>query len=323
MGPITQMIPKALLECAGATLLEHLVDILRQNNIDEIILGVGYKHEKISSFVEKRFQTTHLTLVEVPSYEIGALETLVMSTSGIDQRVLICPVDMFAESSVLRNVINVHHEQPESIVTLGIDTSFEAGTPVSVDSEGRLTGIGHDIDESSISGTSAMVLVAEASFLKLCRECRKEGVTSIVQVLKEMQLRGIEIGTAKISGTWFDIDTVSALLDANRVFLEREHPQFPGFYMPLNDTLEFGDSLELNANVKMGVGVTINGPVFVAHQSTIGANSSIGPHVSLGRNNYIGERCTIADAVLFDSTTIRERTSLSRAVVCNNRVFTE
>ncbi len=54
LRPITYEIPKPMIPINGKPLLEHIIDGLREGGIDEIILAVGYKHEKIiSHFGEK------------------------------------------------------------------------------------------------------------------------------------------------------------------------------------------------------------------------------------------------------------------------------
>ena len=47
LRPVTEKIPKALVEVAGRPFLEHQVELLKQNSIDDLILCVGYLGEMI------------------------------------------------------------------------------------------------------------------------------------------------------------------------------------------------------------------------------------------------------------------------------------
>jgi len=47
LRPLTEKIPKALVEVAGRPFLEHQLDLLKQNSIAEVILCLGYLGEMI------------------------------------------------------------------------------------------------------------------------------------------------------------------------------------------------------------------------------------------------------------------------------------
>ena len=50
LKPLTDTLPKALVEIHGRTLTEHIIDLLRSYHIREIFLSVGYLREKIMKY---------------------------------------------------------------------------------------------------------------------------------------------------------------------------------------------------------------------------------------------------------------------------------
>ena len=50
LRPLTYEIPKALIPVQGKTLTEHVIDVLKKLEINEIILSIGYLSEKIEEY---------------------------------------------------------------------------------------------------------------------------------------------------------------------------------------------------------------------------------------------------------------------------------
>ena len=50
LQPITHSIPKPMVSLNGRPFLEYLVDLLKNNGIEEIVLCLGHMHEKISEY---------------------------------------------------------------------------------------------------------------------------------------------------------------------------------------------------------------------------------------------------------------------------------
>jgi NDP-sugar pyrophosphorylase family protein len=64
--PVTREIPKPLIPVQGRTLTEHVLDILKEHGVREVILSVGYKADKIKEYFGsgERFGVSITYLIE-------------------------------------------------------------------------------------------------------------------------------------------------------------------------------------------------------------------------------------------------------------------
>ncbi|MHA1906178.1 MAG: NTP transferase domain-containing protein [Candidatus Thorarchaeota archaeon] len=323
LKPLTDEIPKALVYCAGMTLLGRLIQNLKDAAPIEINIGVGWNSSVIRDYVETHFPDSHINIINVPDYEIGPLETLVTAVGDVNEPTIICPVDFVAETGFFQEMINTHLSESGRILTIAMDTSKGKGTALSATDSGKLLGINDNHLESAITGQSAMVLIAEPSFIDACRSGRDHGRTRVKEIISDTLTKGDTIQTWNVDKIWFDLDMISDVLQANRTLLSKEIPDIRGIYVPEGDTIETGEKLSLDSGIQLDKGVTICGPSTIASNSIIGPDSEIGPFVSVGQGIEVQGGCFISDAILFGRTIVSSNTRLSRVIVFNNRVFTE
>ena len=323
LAPLTDALPKPLIQCAGNTLLGRIISDLQKAGITEISIGIGWKGDSIREYVETHFPNSKISIIDVPYYEIGPLKTLVTSMGTGSGPILICPGDFVGETGFLQEMIEHYQSVPERQIMLAMDTTKNDGTRFFIDKSGILLDSDKSPSKSLITGRSAMILIAESTFLDLCRKGLEQGKTRILDVLVEFMMRGDSIHTWVVNRVWFDVDSISEILHANRNLLTKETPATIGVYIPEGDTFETGNRLFLDSGIQIDSGVTIHGPTFIARDTSIDSKSEIGPYVSVGEGTKINRGCFISDAVLFGRTELSSNTQLSRVVVYNNFVFME
>jgi len=72
----TQRAPKLLLEFAGKSLLERHIDILTRNEIEELVIGVGFNREQIEQEIVSLGAQGFVRTVFNPAFEAGSVVTL-------------------------------------------------------------------------------------------------------------------------------------------------------------------------------------------------------------------------------------------------------
>jgi NDP-sugar pyrophosphorylase family protein len=323
MKALTQVLPKALVQVAGKTLLELSIKRLQMANVQSITIAVGWKSDMIREAITQFENSLDVQIVEVPNYEIGPLQTLTTALNTLeDEDVIICPVDLLISSDAINTIITHHSENKQASVTLAVDPHANSGSAVSVDSLGHILGVQRDIGSAESVVRSAMFMVISPNFIEYCRIALNNGSTKAVSVLNHMIEQGLLIQSSVVSERWFDIDTISEVLQANRSLLESTKIQHHGaIFVPAGDTMEIGDMLSMESGIKLGKGVSLNGPCLIRGYAEIGENSIIGPYVSLDTGAKVGDHCEIQNAVIIAPSKICNNSRVNDTVMYESESF--
>ena len=320
---LSQAIPKALVQITGKTLLELSIERLLKANVQKITIAVGWKSEMIKDAITQFENSPDVQVIEVKKYEIGPLQTLTTALNKNDgEETIICPVDLLISSDAISEIILHHNENQNAIVTLAVDPNANSGSVVSVDSLGHVMGIQKDANNAESTVMSAMFMVVSPSFADYCKTVLNSGSTRAVSVLNNIIEKGHVIQSYSVHEKWFDVDTISDVLDANRSLLESMKIQHSGsIFIPSGDTMEIGDTLDLGSGIEVSRGVHLKGPCLIHGNSKIGENSIIGPHASLASGTEVGNHCEIQNAVVFGLSKIPNRSRVSSTVIYESESF--
>ncbi len=323
MKGLTRAIPKALIQISGKTLLELSIERLSKANVQKIIVAVGWKSDMIRDAISQFENIPDVQVIEVPKYEIGPLQTLTTVLNMIlNEETIICPVDLLISSDAISMIISHHSENENAIVTLAVDSHGTLGSVVSVDSLGRVMGVQREVDNADSTVKSAMFMVVSPDFTEYCQPALNSGSTRAVSVLNNIIEKGHIIQSCSVRETWFDVDTIFDVLEANRLLLESAKIQHRGsIFIPSGDTMEIGDTLDLGSGIKVGRGVSLNGPCLIQGNSKIGENCSIGPNASLDKGTEVGDYCEIQNAIIFGLSRIPDRSKVSGIVMYESERF--
>lgn len=318
MRPLTNELPKALVNIAGRTLLEWAVERYNQSGINDIVIAVGWKGSMIEAFVLK--SNIRASVVHVSDYEIGPLQTVLTAIETFDGDFLLSPVDAMIEPASMVGIQAYHSEVGDHEgMTLAVGTDIESGTLVEFSEDGLLTRIGGVSSSSKNVARSAMLFIANTSIRELCRSALDEGKDRVVQLLEQLIKDNNPVRCYHISYPWFDLDTLSDLLTANQHFLQRGgFRETKSVFVPFGDSVEVGDSLTLKSNITLGKGTHLQGPVLIASDCMIGENSRLGPNVTIDSNTTLSESCEITDAVIFGKSKISSRSRVHRSIIYNS-----
>ena len=123
-GSGTNLPPKILTRHGGKSLLQMHIEIFRRQNIDELVLGVGYEHQEIERQIAALGAQNYVRTIFNEDYKEGNIITLwtLRNELNCGAQVLLMDADVLYDESVIERLINSTHEN-----CLLLDRGFDPG----------------------------------------------------------------------------------------------------------------------------------------------------------------------------------------------------
>ncbi len=303
LKPITDEIPKPLIEVAGKPVLAHILDNIARSSVEEIVLIVSHEKDKLVEWTrenyEDRFEIHFMNQTE----PLGLGHAILCAGKHLEGEILISLGDeIFArEYSSMLDEIASSRELDASIGTKYVEDSSHYGM-VSIAEDGLVSKLvekppAFDGNEA-IAGVyyikhGAKLRAALEAITDRPLEGREYQLTDALQYMIE---DGSVFGTFKV-GEYFDCGRLSTILDSNRRLVEK-----------------YADS-KFNASLKQ---VEVTEPRVISTDALI-TNSTIGPYVSIGSNVVISD-CHLKNTIVSQSTKL-VNIKAENSIVANSGVL--
>ena len=227
---ITEPPPKVLLRFDGKSLLEYHLDILRQQGIDELVLGVGYHHQEIEREINALDARDFVRTVFNEDYREGNIVTLWTLRDELrgDEPVLLMDADVLYDERLVRRLVTSRHQN-----CLLLDREFEPGDePVKVCVRGGeivefrkwlstdFDFCGESVGMFKLSAATARQVIAQTE-LYLAQGRRDEPYEETIRDVLLTAPRGT-FAFEDITGMpWIEIDFAADIARANTEILPR------------------------------------------------------------------------------------------------------
>jgi len=322
--PITETKPKHMVPIGGKPVIEHIVDCLASNRIEELLLVVGYRKETIQQYLGNGEQIGVKVDYVVQAGVLGTGHAVGLAERYVgDGDFLVVNGDLLITPETIGRVLKTHEQSPSKtvmavvpvpnakeygIVSLDGDRVVEiAEKPESIGALGNLANAGLYVFKKNIFGA-----IEETP-----KSVRGEfEITDSVRILIE---KGVEIHAARIDPSgWMDIGCPWDLLEANKRVLEKAKPKIDG---EVEDGAKLVGPIIVSNGARVKSGAYIEGPIFIGEYSEIGPNCHIRPFTSIGKNVKIGNACEVKNSIIMDGTKIPHLSYVGDSVIGENCNF--
>ncbi|NHN48713.1 NTP transferase domain-containing protein [Halostella sp. JP-L12] len=300
LEPLTNRRPKPMVPIANQPLLEYVIDSVSDAGIDEIVLVVGYKRERIQTY----FGDGHRWGVDieyaVQEKQLGTGHAVLQAEDYVDDEFLVLNGDRIITADLVEQLVETRSETSETVMAVTrADDPTEYGV-VTLDGD-RVTGITEKPRAPAAPSdiVNAGVYAFDQSVFDAIREIEPNpaGELALTAAI-ERHLDDEPVRAARYRGLWVD---VSYLWDVTAV------------------TAQVLD--ELDDPIQNGVvdeGARVADDVRIGSDTRVGANATIRRGTALGNNVTVGANAVLSNVVAFDDATIGDGAVLRDCIVAEN-----
>ena len=311
LRPLTSNQPKPMVPIVGKPCLEHILELLRKHEFDEVIVTLAFLPQAIRSYFGNGEALGLSIEYSVEESPLGTAGSVRLASGKLDDTVLVISGDALCDIDLGK--LMAFHREKGAAVTIGlksVENPLEFGIVVT-DEDGRIERFlekpswGQVFSDTINTG----IYVLEPEVLKHVPTDRPYDFSKeLFPLLLEM---GRPLYGMVCDGYWQDIGNLDQFRQANFDALDGQVAlDIPG--------------MRLRGNVWIGEGVEIDdledveGPAFIGNYCRISPQASIGPYSVLSASVTLRERARTVRSVIDSSTHIGRSALVEGAVVGRN-----
>jgi mannose-1-phosphate guanylyltransferase/phosphomannomutase len=308
LRPLTSNQPKPMVPIVGKPCMEHIIELLRDHGLNEIVVTVAFLPQSIRSYFGDGSSLGVEIEYSVEETPLGTAGSVRLASGRLDDTTLVISGDALCDIDVTR-LIEFHREKGAA-VTIGlksVENPLEFGIVVT-DEDGRVErflekpGWGQVFSDTINTG----IYVLEPEVLKHVPRNRPYDFSKeLFPLLLEM---GRPIYGHVCDGYWQDIGNLDQYRQANFDALdERVRLQVPG--------------IRIRGNVWIGEGVDldrieeIEGPAFIGSDCRIASDAAVDPYSVLAPGVTLRESARVTRSIVDAGTYIGRAAIVEGAVV--------
>ncbi|MFB6229428.1 MAG: sugar phosphate nucleotidyltransferase [Halobacteriales archaeon] len=306
LEPLTDTRPKPMLPVANRPLLEHVVESVVAAGIDEIVLVVGYKRERIQSHFGNGDDWGIDIEYAIQEKQLGTGHAVLQTEHLIDDTFLVLNGDRIIDPSIVERAANAE-DDGETLLAV-TRTKDPSGLGV-VETEGeRMTGVTEKPPEHAITSevVNAGVYRFEPDVFDAIRNTDTPGELTITATLDRLAATET-VRVLRYRGAWLDVSHLWDLLSVNASLLNSDPPDVPETTR-VGTTAVLTDGIAVGANVRIAPGATVLSGTSIGHNARVGANAVLDNAVVLP-DATVGAGAVLRDCVVGENAQVGPNTT--------------
>lgn len=282
LRPLTSNQPKPMLPMANRPMMEHVVGLLRQHGMTDIVVTVAFMANAIRSYFGDGSELGVRMVYATEETPLGTAGSVLNAREELDERFLVISGDVLTDIDL--SAVVDFHERKGALATLAlcsVENPLEFGIVIADEHGGIERFLEKPTWGQVFSDTiNTGIYVLEPEIFDYIPEGRP--VDFSAEVFPDVLAAGRPIAGYVAEGYWEDVGTIEAYLKAHQDIHDgKVQVEIEGF--------------PLRPGVWLGRGSVVDPSAVVDGPAIIGDNCSVGPGVVLGEYTTLGSNVRIAD----------------------------
>lgn len=230
LNHLTKDEPKPLIQLLGLSLIERVILIAKQAGIDEFLITVGYRGDKIrENLGDGKSLGVRIDYVENREWEKGNGISVLKAAGSLSENFILLMSDHIFDARILKELLDY---DIESSVVLAVDRREPSpGDTKVLEKRGKIVKIGKGIEASNCIDTG--IFLCSPGVFAYAEEAVEEGKTELADCIdmaagnrdaEIFDITRIESYASQmrkeIRPWWIDIDTEKDLIEAKEMIIE-------------------------------------------------------------------------------------------------------
>lgn len=310
LRPLTSRHPKPLVPVVGLPVIEHILRLLRQHGITQVVVTLAYLGAEIRNRLGDGSDLDMEIEYVVEDRPLGTAGSVRNAAHLLDDTFLVISGDAMTDLD-LTAVVQEHRrrESAATIVLHQVPNPLEYGVIVTDDEDNVVRFLekpswGEVFSDRANTG----IYVIEPDVLGYIEPNENRDWSQ--DVFPAMLARGAPLRGRITEDYWCDIGSIPSYLQANWDALEgRVRCHIPG---------RREGQVWIGEGVEFGLGVQIEGPAFIGDEVKLKGGAWLNDRVIVDRFAIIDENSKVSNSVIWPHAYIGESCRLRQTIVCRN-----
>jgi glucose-1-phosphate thymidylyltransferase len=298
LEPFTDVRPKPMLPIVNRPLLEHVVEAVAEAGVEDIVLVVGYKRERIQDHFGDGDDWGVSIEYAVQDRQLGTGHAVLQAEAFVDGDFLALNGDRVIEPTIVEQLLDADRGND---ALMAVTRSGEPSDYGVVELDGRRVA---NLQEKppAHSVTSDLINAGVYAFgedvFDAIRGTRTDGEQALTDTL-EGHIADDAVRAVTFQGQWLDVSHLWDLLSVNAGVLDRQ-------------------GSEVADHVRVHDEATVTGTVAIGPDTRVRPGATVLRGTSLGANVDVGANAVVSNAVVLPDATIEPGCVLRDCVVGEN-----